>query len=379
MAWYDSSWSNRLAVTVDYTKVNADLTDFPVYLDLGQIGSGHGFWTNVQTDGDDIRITKSDETTEVPVEIVSIDTTGKTGEVHFLADGTLSSTVDTVYYVYYGNGGASRPAVSATYGRDAVWAAYDAVWHLGESSGSAVDSTGNGNTGTFNGNLPNETAVQLGDGQDADGTGDYVDVGTLAGWHTSTSRTFQAWLEYTDTSGWVSIFGYIVSGVSDDIDIDLNRNTSGGVLAGSPRVYYADDDGNTNGFAAESAGLHTGGPHLFVLTHNGSDIKPVMYVDGAAETVTAYDGTTFGQLSNIQNYSTPNDSYYLGARNLNNGTANREYTGAFEEVRLRSDKISAGWAATEYNNQNAPSTFYAIGAEEDAPSAGGVSSLIIID
>jgi MSHA biogenesis protein MshQ len=35
-----------------------------------------------------------------------------------------------------------------------------------------------------------------------------------------------------------------------------------------------------------------------------------------------------------------------------------------DEVRISSTARSAGWIATEYSNQNAPSTFLAIGAQE---------------
>lgn len=36
-SWYNSSWTYRLKLTIDNTKVDADLTDFPVYVNLNNL------------------------------------------------------------------------------------------------------------------------------------------------------------------------------------------------------------------------------------------------------------------------------------------------------------------------------------------------------
>jgi hypothetical protein len=41
--------------------------------------------------------------------------------------------------------------------------------------------------------------------------------------------------------------------------------------------------------------------------------------------------------------------------------------GTLDELRIATTTRSAGWIATEYANQNSPSTFYAVGAEQLAP------------
>ena len=75
-----SGWLGITKITVDHTKVSADLTDFPLYVDLSHLPDH--FFNNVKTDGADIRVFKSDNVTEIPFEIVSIDTTAKTGELY---------------------------------------------------------------------------------------------------------------------------------------------------------------------------------------------------------------------------------------------------------------------------------------------------------
>lgn len=77
------------------------------------------FFDNVQSDGDDISITEADGLTELPYELVSINTTTDRGELHFRAD--LASTTNTEFYIYYGNSAASGYAVTAPFGRNNVW------------------------------------------------------------------------------------------------------------------------------------------------------------------------------------------------------------------------------------------------------------------
>ncbi|GAG49321.1 unnamed protein product, partial [marine sediment metagenome] len=93
--WYNASWGYRKKITIDYTKVDANLTNFPVYVNLANLGSD--FFSNVKGDGGDIRITKSDGTTELPREIVAINTGAETGEIHFKADSLSSSSPSTEF------------------------------------------------------------------------------------------------------------------------------------------------------------------------------------------------------------------------------------------------------------------------------------------
>ena len=366
MAWYDSSWSNRLALTVDYTKVDADLTDFPVYLDLGQIGSGHGFWTNVQTDGDDIRITKSDETTEVPVEIVSIDTTGKTGEVHFLADGTLSSTVDTVYYVYYGNAGASRPAVSATYGAQNVFNSdYSMALHMtGAAYTDLDDSTANDNDVAVEVLSPNYNQPgKLGKAVDFSGSNSHLKINDANSldFGSTDSYTVSAWLKVTGGFGSTRYAMQKWESGSSTYPYLLGYNTAN-------RVNFYIYDGSKFPGVISTLNVTNSNWHLYHGVRDVANDKVRLYVDGV-ENGNTTDTTTASFLNSAK----------IGIAAQLNSTPRYYFPGSIEEPRIVSAALSADWIATEYNNQNAPSTFYAIGAEEDAPSAGGVSSIIIID
>ena len=145
---FPGDYTNYQEVTIDSTKVDADLTDYPIYIDLSDLSLvGVDIFDTCRSDGGDIRVTKSDGTTELAREIVEIDTTGKTGELHVKFAGTLSSSGDTTIRVYY-NGTDTEPTSTATYGSEAVWSDYYGVWHFEGAVGVAAkvsDATGNAN------------------------------------------------------------------------------------------------------------------------------------------------------------------------------------------------------------------------------------------
>ena len=201
-AWYNPAWINRKKITIDSTKVDATLPNFPVYVDLSTLGAD--FFANVESaggdDGGDIRVTNSDGITELPREVVSINVGTLVGELHFEAD-SLSSTQDTDFYIYYNNPAASEPLASSTYGSEQVWAnGYVGVWHLDESpatGGTHSDSTSNGHNGTWNdvNGLGNSNATgQLDGANDFDGSDDYIQT-TSGEFATANNLTLSAWFE----------------------------------------------------------------------------------------------------------------------------------------------------------------------------------------
>jgi hypothetical protein len=86
MAWYDNDWGYRVKVTVQSSQIDSDLSNYPVYVDLNDLPAG--FHSNVNSDGGDIRVTKSDETTEVAREVVFYTAASDTGKLFFKAEGT---------------------------------------------------------------------------------------------------------------------------------------------------------------------------------------------------------------------------------------------------------------------------------------------------
>ena len=138
-SWYDSNWSSRKKITIQTANVDADLTDFPLYVKI----SADGDMTEAQADGDDIRFTNSDGETLLKYEEESWTGGGGaavTANFWVKSAVTTAGTGATDIYIYYGNADAAD-------GQDAanVWDAnYKAVWHLT----NLTDSTVNGHTMT---------------------------------------------------------------------------------------------------------------------------------------------------------------------------------------------------------------------------------------
>ena len=58
--WYDSNWDYAIKITIDNTKIDTALTDFPV---LVALDAGNFNFAHAQADGDDIRFTTADNVT----------------------------------------------------------------------------------------------------------------------------------------------------------------------------------------------------------------------------------------------------------------------------------------------------------------------------
>ena len=89
---------------------------------------------------------------------------GSTGTVvAWVKVPVLSSTTDTVIYMWYGNSWVTTSQENKT----GVWDAnYKGVWHLKDATGANVaDSTSNGNTGTPT-NSPAQTASNIDGGSE---------------------------------------------------------------------------------------------------------------------------------------------------------------------------------------------------------------------
>jgi hypothetical protein len=94
--------------------------------------------------GDFVAYTDSTKATQLPVEVVSF-VTGASPSIEVWVKRT-AATGNTIY-VEADAVQTAQPAVTATYGRNAVWSDYEYVYHFSDTVASAVltDSTGNGN------------------------------------------------------------------------------------------------------------------------------------------------------------------------------------------------------------------------------------------
>lgn len=99
--------------------------------------------------------------------------------------------------------------------------------------------------------------------------------------------------------------------------------------------------------------------HVALVRNSGTTS---FYVNGVAYSASSGGGTTPG---------TPNSSSFTIGAELIGLRPFSYFNGSIDEVRVSTGVRNADWIATEYNNQNSPSTFYSISAEQTNP----VSSL----
>ena len=172
--WWNSAWRDRKELTLDHTFVTSTLTNFPVPID---ISSDADLAAHAQNDGDDIVFTDASGV-QLSHEIEYFN--GATGELQAWVNiPSLSSSTDTLIYLYYNNTGCSSQQNPT-----GVWdSSYKSVWHLKETGtgvhGEYLDSTLNNNDGWggdgAGGAVPSFTASGKVDGaNDFDGAVDFI-------------------------------------------------------------------------------------------------------------------------------------------------------------------------------------------------------------
>jgi len=330
-------------ITIDHTKVPGDLTDY-VGLIVPDGSAGYSaLYALCLEGGGDIRLFKSDDTTELAREIVTFSVTDETGEIHYKYSGTLSSSVDTDIHVY-ADGSSADYAVGATYGRNNVWADYNGVLH----NGGTTDSTGNSASYSANGGVTvGGLSSPTGKATNFDGSNDSVTNASSTGYGGHTAYSFQAWLYPNDIT---SRQGILLNSNAIDAAGEtwaLENNSSGG------RMRFTNSDNFNNIFnLIETPGNGT-------LTAN--EWQQVICVrDGGNGNIYRNGTSSISTTSGLTTAtSVGNGNFAIGKFGLGNFLY---YDGGIGEFRYRDSALSANWITTEYNNQNSYSTFYSVAA-----------------
>jgi hypothetical protein len=313
--WWDCDWGYRKPITIYASQVPSDQTNFPVLIHLP---SDTDLAADAQGNGFDIVFT-DDIGTKLSHEREAFD--GGSGELTaWVKIVNLSSTVDTVIYMYYGNLSAGDQQDTFN-----VWSnGYEGVWHLEET---AVDEQ---TTATHN----NSSSV------DNDGSQfeNESTAGKIAG------------AQYVELDDYINVPHHtsIDFGANEDFTISVWLNSTQTQMTNRWPMVVSKEDGMLATVAC--SGVVDGTWHYVVGVRDGSDI--LSYLDGGYKNTTADAG---GSLSK-------NQPFRMGASSV--GGAWSEYEGMIDEVRISSVARNADWITTEFNNQSSPSTFHSTpGAE----------------
>lgn len=327
------------AITVDHTKVPSNQSNFPVlvsgtYSYLATVGNG-GFATN--SNGYDIGFySDSGITTKLDWE-TELWTASNGLVVYWVRIPTVSSSVDTVFYMAYGNASITTDQSNKT----GVWDTnFKGIWHLpnGTTLG-ATDSTSSANNGTITGATAGTGQI---DGAGAfSGSGQYISGGVVS------AASFPATLSCWFKSGASSTFGVMLS-------VDANANDGFRIgLGGSNKPEAAIGGVAVYDFTALST-LSTGTWYFLTVTFSGNGGSAIAYLAAAG-------GSLANQTLSIGTPSGAMNKFHLGVRgDLNSLTT---WNGSLDELRYSNIARAADWITAEYNNQNSPSTFYTVGSQ----------------
>lgn len=349
---YLAGYDTRIPLSIVGTTLFGDVSDFPVYVDLDDLPSG--FFSSVQSDGDDIRVTLGDGLTEVAREVVAIDTGSGTGQMHFNAPSLLTSTT-TVFYIYYGSSTASGYNDSDTFGRDNVWNNnYLAVYHLEESqagSGNAnlyQDATGNGYHGDDNVDATDKTG-QLGLGQEFQNSfTDNIELPSAL-LNGRTDLTVSFWYR-TDTNNYMSVLSGARNNTSGGANEYLlwfqDRNDVQFFSHGDPRVNFDITNINDNTYRHyTSVRDDTNNQTRFYINANEDNQSP------ASDSMSALSIASGGLFIGV-------DQDSIG------GGFDQELDGELDELRISAGVRDHTWIENEYLNQATPASFYTVGGVE---------------
>jgi hypothetical protein len=251
----------------------------------------------------------------------------------------LSGTANTTFYMCYGNSAISSFQSTAS----SVWDSnYVAVWHLGEATNAqASDSTINGNNSTSA--SATQSAGQIAKGQTFVSASNNL-IGTPSVLGGAIQATLSTWYKRTATSNNIGISG----NVNDRpiLFIQQATNTFVGYNGASNTYAYYAGPNDTNWHYASS---------VLDTTQGTAQTQELLYIDGVKQTLAYGGGLLPGTLTG--------GGMEMGI-DWNNGVYS---DGSLNEVRVSNTARSAGWIATEYNNQSSPSGFYTMGSEVGGP------------
>lgn len=312
-------------LTIDHTKVEDTLTNFPIYVNLNHVKPGGLTIAEAKS----IRVYKSDGTTQLPREVVS------ENEMHFLAD-SVSHTQDTVFLISI-DGISDDYDRDDTFGSEAVWADYKYVSH----DGGRYDSTAGKNHGTGHGGITMGAAVSnMGVATEFDGVDDYIALGNV-GWGISDGTnkllTIQAWGYFSDPP---NKFWWFESNENHNPPFD--NPPYGGHLffvIQDQRNFPVDCHYNVNPFISNEW------------------IK----LDGVADgtNMTGYSNAKIGEVVSYNSIAALTERPELGNWKRSMG---RHFEGKLGEIRILKKALSEDWIKTEYENQSNPQDFYTIGS-----------------
>ena len=330
--WYDSNWSFRRTLSFDNLAQVGDLSEFPV---LVKLDSTRINYEQTKANGVDLRFVDGDGNL-LDHEVEQWDDSG-TSYVWVKVPVVDGGSDTDFIWMYYGN--AAAPFVENP---SAVWSnGYRATYHLNENpggSGTVLDATGNFDA-TNGGST--DVAGQIGNAQQFDGAGDYINMGDDQPFLNDASEvTISAWVNVDLISGQASILGVSIdNGGMPTVDsrATLNILDDEVLLSG-----IADDSAQHTEFQTTSGLITRGQWHYITGVIDYSTASYEIYVDGVAQPTVSGTGVR------LTAPATSNSNSERAVIGTNEDFGSNEFGGVIDEARLSDTARSADWIAAQY-------------------------------
>ncbi|MFC1945869.1 LamG domain-containing protein, partial [Chloroflexota bacterium] len=330
-------WDDRIKIVIDADQIDEDLVHFPVMIRLSDsCGALAQDVTRVfdALGAEDLKlaVTEADGETELKVEVEKWDHTGE-GAILWVSrsDWQISSTVDTVLYLYYDIDHADNSAnvgVPGSAAGEAVWNAdFLLVDHMRDDPDPShtIDSTSNGEDGVKAGaGEPLETlSGQVGNAETFDGSNDYITPGSVRLNTTNDSVTMEAIAKVTNKSSgsYQKVMG----------SHQFNRAFVGLTSYG----YYHWGFGNTDDGGTLASQITNGAWAYWAAVWSSS--AGTLYIDSASVDTMSYAGAGAQTRDNV-----------VGAQTGGFGGQEHFWGGNIDEVRISSTARSAAWIKATY-------------------------------
>lgn len=343
--------------------------DFPILLKEADFPTGaiDGGANSIDNGGGNLRAyTTSAKTTQLPIDIVSF-VAGGTPAAEVYVKIPTAATSETIF-IESDDVETAQPAVTATYGRNAVWTDYESVGHLVETAntdaGGYTDSTGNNDGTGISMALSLVAGPFGGDVAKFDGSNDRIEFPiSLAA--SDDVFTIQAWSN------------------PDDLTVDQRLfSLLGATNNASAEITWMDADGSGDGWRAQakdaSTVINTVGldssndaSATWQMIHHAYGSSNIIYVDGSSSA--SGSGT-----SNFSDGTGDADTAIIANLWQLTGTG-AYFDGAIAAFRLRMSVLSADWISTEYDNQNSSTAWVTVGTWADDGAGGGTTLLQMLN
>lgn len=348
-------------LTIDYNKVDTNVTDFPIYIYVSGLDESH-----ILNDGEDVEVYDS-EGNQVPFEL------------DFYANGVLhgwaklpaiSSSENTDFEIRYGLADLSQPARDAEFGSENVWeSSFIMVMHMQDvvANTSIKDSTSNELVGTIvdgeSGNDVSEIDGLVGGKAQrfqvaSYGAPCYIRVDDAGDKLNPSDVTVMVWFKI-DGNGVAISRG----GTSESWYLLWHPGSAANLT-------LRDSDNNVIYLTSQSGGAGSGTLRHLIATYGKVEGTPTddIFEDGVKKNHTGGGGTGICK-------DTDTKTVKLGQATANNAM----FDGDMYEVQILNTIKADAWYTTLFNSQNhRVDPFYSIGEEGENEGGGAAVSIAAI-